>query len=83
MIILVATKRIVHWHKKKRSSALLKVGVSSAMSARNIKIANDFHPIIIVKRDAATSQGVKMIMTVYLMTSAFLQKVYTEHVVGE
>ena len=53
------------------------------MSARNIKIANDFHPIIIVKKDAATSQGVKMIMIVYLVTSAFLQKVYTEHVVGQ
>ena len=57
--------------------------MSSAMSAKNIKIANDFHPIIIVKRDAATSQGVKMIMIVYLVTIAFLQKVYTEHVVGE
>ena len=61
----------------------MKVGVSSAMSARNIKIANDFYPIIIVKKDAATSQGVKMIMIVYLVTSAFLQKVYTEHVVGQ
>ena len=61
----------------------MKVGVSSAMSAKNIKIANDFHPIIIVKRDAATSQGVKMIMIVYSVTSAFLQKVYTEHVVGQ
>ena len=57
--------------------------MSSTMSARNIKIANDFHPIIIVKKDAATSQGVKMIMIVYLVTSAFLQKVYTEHVVGQ
>ena len=57
--------------------------MSSAMSARNIKIANDFHPIIIVKKDAATSQGAKMIMIVYLVTSAFLQKVYTEHVVGQ
>ena len=57
--------------------------MSSAMSARSIKIANDFHPIIIVKKDAATSQGVKMIMIVYSVTSAFLQKVYTEHVVGQ
>ena len=55
--------------------------MSSGMSARIIKIANDFHPIIIVKKDAATSQGVKMMMIVYLATSAFLQKVYTEHVV--
>ena len=61
----------------------MKVGVSSAMSARNIKIAKAFHPTIIVKKDAATSQGVKMIMIVYSVTSAFLQKVYTEHVVGE
>ena len=53
------------------------------MSARNIKIANDFHPMIIVKREAATSQGAKTITIVYLVTIAFLQKVYTEHVVGQ
>ena len=55
--------------------------MSSAMSARNIKIANNFHPIIIAKKNSATSQGVKMIMIVYLVTSAFLQKVYPEYVV--